>query len=392
MAGDGGLGLLAIPPEVFERIAQHADPKDLLSLRLVCKEAGARVFRTYTQAHFTERAFLVCSPESLNTLIEIAQSEVLGTHMKKLIFCLDEIAHPEDHRTLLRFRDPAHATINLPGEQTRFLRNCQDVRHKTAYDMQQAAIHSELDLHLLTTALCRLRQKELHLSVQIVETDATFREARYHKTLRVETGRRLDTNGRCLFRNAATVFDALALSSVHVDDLQITFSGWGVPLYELAYDETAFPSMKAVFANLRSLDMWVWAGSRVKKRDETRFAETLAKSSRIEHLKLHIYGCMQGPFLGEAFLGLSFSALKNFHLSYWTFSHLEMMRFLQRHPTLRQVQFKCCLIMVDKQHGELEELSQKEYAALMMGECDWIEIVADEGEIAQEGFWRVMVD
>lgn len=67
--------ILNVLPEVTERIAKVAEPKDLLNLRLVCKEADARIFRVYGRVYFAHWQLLLHSEERLAVVLEVAQSE-----------------------------------------------------------------------------------------------------------------------------------------------------------------------------------------------------------------------------------------------------------------------------------------------------------------------------
>jgi hypothetical protein len=64
--------LLSIAPELFGRIADVVDGKDLLNLRLVCRESNDKTMHTYVQKHFTTRAFLLSNEESLRCLVAIS--------------------------------------------------------------------------------------------------------------------------------------------------------------------------------------------------------------------------------------------------------------------------------------------------------------------------------
>lgn len=88
---NGGHNILTIPPEVFELIATNAARADLLPLRLVSRETSQRVFRTYLKAHFTERAFLLSSEESLRTLLAISQNEVLARSLTRIDLSIEEV-------------------------------------------------------------------------------------------------------------------------------------------------------------------------------------------------------------------------------------------------------------------------------------------------------------
>lgn len=82
--------MLTLPPEMFEYVARHVDPKDLCTLRLVNRECASRVLKAYTDAHFTERSFLLYK-ESLQTLVDIARSKYFGPRLRKVVLCVDRM-------------------------------------------------------------------------------------------------------------------------------------------------------------------------------------------------------------------------------------------------------------------------------------------------------------
>jgi len=87
----GNVGLLTLPPELFERISEFLPAEDLPLLRLSCREGAVKVERTYIKAHFTERVFLLCSKASLQTAIKIAKHERFGAALRGLYISVDRI-------------------------------------------------------------------------------------------------------------------------------------------------------------------------------------------------------------------------------------------------------------------------------------------------------------
>lgn len=87
--------ILTIPLEIFEAVAERAEPEDLLNLRLVNREAAQKVKRTFIATHFTERMFLLTYEESLLTLLAIAKHPEYGRAIQTLLFSSDESPGPE---------------------------------------------------------------------------------------------------------------------------------------------------------------------------------------------------------------------------------------------------------------------------------------------------------
>jgi hypothetical protein len=73
-----------VPPEMFERIAIHARPKDLMSLRLVSRGIAAKVLRTYEARLFSRLVVMVCSEDSLRGALERARHPFVGPRIRKI--------------------------------------------------------------------------------------------------------------------------------------------------------------------------------------------------------------------------------------------------------------------------------------------------------------------
>jgi hypothetical protein len=82
-----------IPPEVFETIAQVADPKILVNMRLVNREIDCKVFGIFGKRMFATKACMVCSEASLRRLLAILEDLRLGPYVKKLVLCLEAVPY-----------------------------------------------------------------------------------------------------------------------------------------------------------------------------------------------------------------------------------------------------------------------------------------------------------
>ncbi|KAK4609946.1 hypothetical protein CLAFUR0_14694 [Fulvia fulva] len=86
--------LNALPPEIFETVAQHLDPADLVATRLVSRDIAAKTLRTFATVHFTEKCFLLSSRNCLLAAIDIAKHPVFGPALRKLSFYIDTAKRP----------------------------------------------------------------------------------------------------------------------------------------------------------------------------------------------------------------------------------------------------------------------------------------------------------
>lgn len=84
---DGGPPCLAnLPPELMEHIANHVTPSDLPSLRLVSREMNAKVFRAFSKALFSDRAFLLSNRSSMNMLYAISRHKTFARDVEHIRF------------------------------------------------------------------------------------------------------------------------------------------------------------------------------------------------------------------------------------------------------------------------------------------------------------------
>ncbi|KAK4890372.1 hypothetical protein LTR27_010900 [Elasticomyces elasticus] len=88
--------LLAIPLELIEQIALVVPPDDLLALRRTCRLIRDGVQLTFVQTNFTEKTFLLPSPESMQALVDISKHAQYGKAMKQISFV---ILQPRPRRT-----------------------------------------------------------------------------------------------------------------------------------------------------------------------------------------------------------------------------------------------------------------------------------------------------
>ncbi|KAK4901291.1 hypothetical protein LTR27_001849 [Elasticomyces elasticus] len=112
--------LCELPPELFELIAEEVDSEDLFALRSTCREIGHKVHRTFLNVHFSDRAFLLSSPESMQMLVDLSKHEVFGSAIKRINLHVQMISAKEHYRTL-RW-DQRHDEVGLSRRQRLELR------------------------------------------------------------------------------------------------------------------------------------------------------------------------------------------------------------------------------------------------------------------------------
>ena len=83
---DGPPCLANLPPELTEHIASHVPSFDLPSLRLVSSEMNAKVFRAFSKALFSDRAFLLSARSSMNMLYTISLNKTFARDVEHIRF------------------------------------------------------------------------------------------------------------------------------------------------------------------------------------------------------------------------------------------------------------------------------------------------------------------
>ena len=98
-------GLLSLPPELIERIATFLPRTDLLRLRFTCKEMERATFNVFTEAYFTEPAYLLDYEDSMTVLREVSRHPIFGRSVRKIYISLahfteewEEMDFPDEKR------------------------------------------------------------------------------------------------------------------------------------------------------------------------------------------------------------------------------------------------------------------------------------------------------
>ena len=172
--------LLTVPLEIFEHIAWLSDPQDLLALRLLSKETGDKVLRTFKKIHFTERAFLLSNEDSLRTLLEIAQQKGFGASLETVILCTDEVPRRNHHSLENPYSRPKD--LELPVME-RMARQAREQQWSFLLEQQEQFWEREVNLLLLTSLFANLRCLNHAIEVEVTNQWVIQRIARESKIL-----------------------------------------------------------------------------------------------------------------------------------------------------------------------------------------------------------------
>ncbi|KAK5705972.1 hypothetical protein LTR17_021183 [Elasticomyces elasticus] len=95
---DGGkTGLLSLPAELIELIAERLPlSSDLLALRSICRDIESHTRRTFAQANFQAKAFLLCDRQSMQALVDIARHPVFGKLLRSITLAAWRVLDSED--------------------------------------------------------------------------------------------------------------------------------------------------------------------------------------------------------------------------------------------------------------------------------------------------------
>ncbi|THW11057.1 hypothetical protein D6C98_08561 [Aureobasidium pullulans] len=85
--------LPTLPPELLGRVFNFVDDKDLISLRLVCKDICAAANRPFAICFFAESRHVV-TQHSIQGLVDISAHEIFGPYIKAVNICSARITYP----------------------------------------------------------------------------------------------------------------------------------------------------------------------------------------------------------------------------------------------------------------------------------------------------------
>ncbi|KAK3623818.1 hypothetical protein LTR56_021372 [Elasticomyces elasticus] len=94
--------LSGLPPELFELVAEEVDSEDLFALRSTCREIGHKDHRTFLDVHFSSKAFLLSSPESMRMLVDLSKHNIFGPAIQRINLHVQMISTQSHYYTIRR--------------------------------------------------------------------------------------------------------------------------------------------------------------------------------------------------------------------------------------------------------------------------------------------------
>lgn len=371
--------LLTIPNELFERIAEAADKEDLLNLRLVAREASARVMRTYTKVYFTERAFLLSSGESLRTLLEIASHATYGRSMRRVVLCIDAFESKPNGNKVFRAR-------HITPEEFDSLQ--QEWEFKTQLAIQASFTDTRSDLGLLNMIFANFKMRDNVVEVQVKEQFTEKRCAKGVQTLESLTGRFLKgPDPRAMKRAFMLVLDALTLSALPVERMTFRCEDYGVEIDDLGlYTNTHFyTTITTVFQNLRQLDLHFVVESNATEEALNSFIDILTSAPHLEDLALRsrydtIFDSYTRGYRNFAKIAMNatFPRLKHLDLEGLVVRYGDVVGFVSRHRMLERIDFVMSLLYAVP-GAKMERAAADNVPEMVESETSLPVVTVDEG-------------
>lgn len=333
---------LGVPAELFERFAQFAEPKDLLALRLTCRDAAAKVLRTYTEVHFSHRHILLSEETNLRIAIDVAQHPVFGGALKKLSIHLVEIRYRSDFEGT----DPGTYWMSDENYRDHIDRIMQ---LKPKYEEQKMFQEKRLDLFFLRILFAQTRIRSARPEMLLCS-----REDEQHCRLRIDDDR---CNGWSYYygldlanRPFMVVMKALSLENLNISSLRATrgshFDGFRLHVNRLFSDDLvitaeALRSIKRLEIEM-GFDMYRAPSTNWAFRFQD-LAETLA-STPVEVLSLRFaVHYSDVSLIRKQFIDQRFEKLLKLNLMWGAgpepLSMSELVRFIRRQPVLQELYF-----------------------------------------------------
>ncbi|KAK4540619.1 hypothetical protein LTR36_009049 [Oleoguttula mirabilis] len=408
--------LLALPAELFERVAELTPAEDLPQLRLTCRDAAAKVERTFINAHFTDRGFLLCSKESLQTAVDIARHPRFGPAMGRIVLYVDRIDDTPIADPLSHDQDP-RVHFQQSRERDRF----DTARQKLARQHREM-VERKHDANLLTVlfSLCRRYGTTGSISVEAYQTrDETGGPpgppgpTPYgHYTIVRETqgdfgdASALDSN--CV----STVIDALALSAYTPTRLCLGGRWWSTSLHSLVGVLQQGLNATHILSHLKILELTVWTlwgwQDEDAEQDSQSLVELLTGATQLQRLSIMVE--LREPHLPPVFHGIGvatvpmFAALSEIGeqhlqhlevLSLWWHEvhHQAIAKFITSHRKLQHLEMWRCTFVErcwDREGDEGIEDYMRRTIGLEVVEADectmnnWTRKNAEDGEEDEE--------
>ncbi|KAF2767892.1 hypothetical protein EJ03DRAFT_139183 [Teratosphaeria nubilosa] len=327
-------GILRLPPEVFEGIANEVDRADHPNIRLVNREVESKIWRMYRTRLFFSIAILLCSEEALYKLLAITRSERFGPYIRKLKLCVDEIYDERLNKT-----------------------------ERSSEEPQEAIRESPLDSLLLTSAFCYLRRygKPLDIDITSMHTcdEAVMGLRGFEATRNIQFKTWLGSIECCATEACNTVMIAIRQGQHNVKALSIS-PGCGHEL--IAWHEWAWTRVKeglflknlsTVFQTIESLELRSYNTSERFGGQGTNRAivATFSDSAVLKKLAFHPYASVAfeegtrddmlgNENLGKALMQARLPAVEHLALSGLLLNFTAFANFLHRHPKMLRIELR----------------------------------------------------
>ena len=355
--------VLTIPPELTEHIALLADPEDLLSLRLVNREASQRIEQVYIKAYFTECAFLLCYTESLATLLAIVEHDKYGASLERIVICVDQVSHPEQQCRL------------APGAK-KDRRSKAHKAHVAAYAAQTFMQQDNIDIALLTLIFTRLRQHANVQEITITDIDTMYNHeplAWGYNTFREEIGDGYTEYNEDESRPVRLILDALVTAQLPVSKFEVNILDGEIPMSSIVATPRDFNNTRSVFRNLTVLSLQVRIDEAATTVHYKRLASAIGDATGLQELHLDAGRDWEDTeraghvLIPRRILRHRFPSLKTLNLSGFVLDCQQLIAFLSRHRQLERVFFDLghffntgdSANMEDGRASDVEELLKK---------------------------------
>lgn len=340
--------ILTIPLELFERIAQVAEPEDLLNLRLVSREARDNVKRTFIERHFTRRMFLLCCEESLKTLLAIAEHPEFGRTMRTVMLCNEEVPGPE--HVMIREGDYPRVEIEAKHPMdARILACLQDREWHRLREEQEEFFARDGDIEVLTSIFSAFRLNGNTPAVDLIGLISSDMSARGARTLELLSGRELFW-GEDKTRPLYGPLCAVSKAAFPLTELSIGYGNFHWSFYQLVRDSKTKAAADSIFPSLRKLRIRSDHADHVTGVKIAEVVALLGGCTQLEELCFRFFqqSSDEAEYAGHdefvtAFLDrIALPDLKRLVLQRWALPFHGLVAFLNRHDKLASVILRLC--------------------------------------------------
>ncbi|KAK5761570.1 hypothetical protein LTS12_008362 [Elasticomyces elasticus] len=348
----GKTGLLSLPAELIEFIAERLPPSsDLLALRSTCRDIESHTRRTFAQANFQAKTFLLCDRQSMQALVDIARHPVFGKLLRSITLAAWRVLDSEDDYHV-RDKHYACSRLNAQGKDMWLDFRKRRVAHARILEDHQRYWDGRHWLFQISDALRTLA--ESGQSLQHLAFAWRNGAACGSKRLENVLGypgclAQVETTATSMVHGAETLAAILASDcQIARLDLETQLMSFGdLPLGQrLSHTRRhAGPTLASaidgskILNGLHSLDLFGGCPSSgyLRNHSDTCLANFLAKMPNLEHLSIKTCPCSVPEGLIQKFLRHAF--MPKLHLLDLSSSRVEctdLFRFIKPHAGVLQ--------------------------------------------------------